>query len=193
VSRFPLPLFEGEVVLREDEPALYVKSAFGIGYNILHGRLWLTSARMVHQDFPLGRLTAYPLCRIVAAIGDSVGVAQKKFEIQGVYTSWTSYDRALSLEFDNGGLEYFIPQDVDGWAQAVSGAIPSAPALDYSQAPSLRPSLHVEPGPVGAAKAAGGRSWLTGVLVAAVVVFLCGAAACVGLTVLAALLGSHGN
>ncbi len=114
MSTFPLPLLEGETVLKTDENAYYIKNVLGAGYYVLHGKLWLTNARLVHQDFPLGRVTAYPLSHVTGAAREAVNVAEKQFEVKGVYTSWKNYDAALMVAFDNNGMDYFIPQDIDG-------------------------------------------------------------------------------
>jgi hypothetical protein len=187
MSTFPLPVLEGEKILKEDDKALFIKNALGIGYNILYGKLWLTSARLVHQDFPLGRLTTYPLCHITQAVRESVNVAQKKFEIKGVYTSWTNFNVALSLTFDNGGLEYFIPQDIDGWAQAVTQAKSNAPTLEYTHTPPVRPSLAADP--QTASPAARSSARLIWVFIGIVFLFVCAVTACVAVPFVMAILG----
>jgi hypothetical protein len=196
MSNFPLPLLEGETVLKQDEKALYIKSTLGIGYHILHGKLWLTNARLVHQDFPLSRITAYPLNHITTAERESVNVAEKKFEIKGVYTSWTSYNSALMVAFDNNGMDYFIPQDIDSWTQAITQAIRAAPALAYTQTPPLRPSLKSEtqsPDKPKAGSVGHNSKNLFGVIFAIVILFICGVTICVVIPFILALLRSGGS
>lgn len=192
MSTFPLPLLENEAVLKEDDKALFIKNTLGIGYHVLYGKLWLTNARLVHQDFPLGRLTTYPLSRITRAVRESVDVAEKKFEIKGVYTSWKTYNTALSLTFDNSGLEYFIPQDIDGWAQAITQAISSAPVLEYTQTPPIRPSLASDP-PNGTKPKAGSSSRLIWILIGLAILFICGISACVGVPFILGILSGGGS
>lgn len=145
MTPLPLPLLADEIVLKEDPSVLYVKEVLGAGYHLLGGRLWLTNFRLVHQDFPLGRLTVYPLSHLTQTTRENVRLAQKKFAIKGLYESWAHYEAALRLAFDNQGLEYFIPSDIESWVIAITQARQTAPELAYTQMPPLWASLAITP------------------------------------------------
>ena len=99
------------------------------------------------------------------------------------YQSHT-YDAALYLEFDNAGKEYFIPQDIPGFAQAILDVKVSAPSLPYTRTPPLRSA--VEQGNRGL--------WvILGIMGGIVLLFICTSIICFGLPLLFSMFGGNGG
>lgn len=165
MSQPPVPLYPGETVLREDDQAIHVKNnPIGIGYNVIYGTLWLTSQRIIFQSFPLGNILTYPLSRITNAARAEISVSHRAVRTP-VYNRSAFFDAGLKLDFDNNGKEYFIPQDIAAWAQAILEAKAFAPALPYAQTPPLTSAVEQ-----------GNRNLrlIFGVFAAVVLCFLCG-------------------
>jgi hypothetical protein len=178
VTTFPLPLNASETILKTDEHASHVKNnPLGLGYNVVFGALWLTDQRLVFRSAVLGSTLSYPLSRVASAARKEVRIWQK----QSQYSSG-SFDAALSIEFDNGGREYFITPagDLSAWAAAILSAKSAAPDLPFTQVPPARSA--VEQGSRGL--------WvIIGIMAGIVLLFLCTVFACVGLPFLLALFG----
>ena len=174
MTNFPLPLHANETILKTDENAARVKNnALGIGYNVIYGTLWLTRDRMIFQSSVLGSLVSYPLSRMTKASRAEVSISQRQTQY-----SFKSYDAALHIEFDNGGKEYFIPQNIDDWPRAISDAKVAAPDMPFAQAPPSRSAVEQ-----------GGRGIgvIAAIMLGIVLLFLCTAAACIGLPLLLSL------
>lgn len=179
MKNFPLPFNTEETILNSDEKSVYVKNG-PLGYNVVFGMLWLTNQRLVFQDSLFGNSFAYPISRIVKALRVDKEIYYKTSQ----YSSHT-YDAALYLEFDNGGKEYFIPQDIASFAQAIQDAKVSAPSLPYTRMPPLKSA--VEQGNRGL--------WvILGIVGGIVLLFLCTACSCLVLpSLLSALSGNSGG
>lgn len=178
MNNFPLPLNAEETILNSDEKSVYVKNG-PLGYNVIFGTLWLTDQRLVFQDSLLGNSFAYPISRIAKALRVDKEIYYKTSQ----YTSHT-YDAALYLEFDNGGKEYFIPQDIAGFAQAIQEAKVSAPSLPYTRTPPMKSA--VEGGNRGL--------WvILGIMGGIVLLFICTAIACLVLPTLLSMLAGNGG
>lgn len=178
MKNFPLPLNAEETILNTDEKSVYVKNSL-LGYNVIFGTLWLTSQRLVFQSSFLGNSFAYPVKSISKALRAEVNIYYKTSRYQS-----HTYDAALYLEFDNGGREYFIPQDIAGFAQAILDVKVSAPNLPYTQTPPLRSA--VEQGNRGV--------WvILGIMGGIILLFLCTACACLVLPSLLSMLGGTGG
>lgn len=176
MSNFPLRLDVDEMILKTDENAAFVRNnALGLGYNVIFGTLWLTTHRIVFQSSVLGRVVTYPLSRIAKATRSEVTISQKQTQY-----AFRNYDAALRVEFDNGGREYFIPQNIADWATAIADAKTAAPEMQFTQAP-----------PSHSAVEQGGRGVgvIAAIMLGIVLLFLCTAAICVGLPVLLSLFG----
>ena len=127
MSSFPIPLNSAETILRSEENCIFIKnSPLGVGYNLVYGTLWLTSQRVVFHAGFSGANEIYPLSRLANAASAEVNVARKNLDI-GIYQNYTSFNSGLRLDFDNNGLVYFIPKDIDSWAAAVLAAKGGAP------------------------------------------------------------------
>jgi len=178
MNNFPFPLDPEETILNSDEKSAYAKNSL-LGYNVVFGTLWLTSQRLVFQDSFLGGSFAYPLSRIVKAMRTDVQIYYRVSR----YSSHT-YDAALYVEFDNGGREYFIAQDLAGFAQAIQTAKVSAPSLPYTKMPPLKSA--VEQGNRGL--------WMIlGIMGGIVLLFLCTACVCFLLPTLLSMFGGSGG
>jgi hypothetical protein len=178
MKNFPLPLNANETILNSDEKSVYVKNSL-LGYNVIFGTLWITSQRLVFQDTIFGNSFAYPVKSIAKAQQSDVKIYYKVSRYQS-----HTYDVALYLEFDNGGKEYFIPQDIAGFAQAILDTKVSAPSLPYTRTPPLRSA--VEQGNRGV--------WVIfGIMGGIVVLFLCSTCACLVLPSLLSILGGNGR
>jgi hypothetical protein len=178
MKNFPLPLNAEETILNSDEKSVYVKNSL-LGYNVIFGTLWLTNQRLVFQDSIFGNSFAYPVKTIAKALRADVKIYYKVSRYQS-----HTYDAALYLEFDNGGREYFIPQDIAGFAQAILDVKDSAPSLPYTRTPPLRSA--VEQGNRG--------MWVIfGIMGGIVLLFLCTACACLVLPSLLSMLGGNGG
>ena len=174
MTTFPLPLNGDETILQMDEQAAHVKNNL-LGYNVIYGTLWLTDQRLVFRSALLANTLSYPLSRVADAARKGVSLSQR----QSPYSS-QSYDAALYVEFENGGKEYFLTEDLAAWATALLSARSSAPALPFTQVPPTRSA--VEQGSRGL--------WvIAGILAGIVLLFLCTVFACVGLPVLLSLFG----
>ena len=176
MTTFPLPLNANETTLKTDEHAAHVKNnPLGLGYNVIYGTLWLTDQRLVFRSALLASTLSYPLSRVASAARTKVSLAQK----QSQYSS-QSYDAALYVEFEDGGKEYFLTDDLSAWADAILSARSSAPDLPFTQTPPTRSA--VEQGSRGL--------WvIVGILAGIVLLFLCTAFICIGLPALLALFG----
>ena len=178
MKNFPLPLNAEETILNCDEKSVYIKNSL-LGYNVIFGTLWLTSQRLVFQDSIFGNSFAYQVRCIAKAVRADVNIYYRASR----YHSYT-YDAALYLEFDNGGKEDFIPQDITSFAQAILDAKDSAPRLPYTRTPPLRSA--VEQGNRGL--------WtILGIMGGIVLLFLCTACACLVLPTLLSMLGGNGG
>jgi len=176
VTTFPLPLNAKETILKTDEHAAHVKnSPLGLGYNVIYGTLWLTDQRLVFRSALLASTLSYPLSRVADAARKDVSLSQR----QSGYSS-QKYDAALYVEFENGGKEYFLADDLSAWADAILSAKIAAPDLPFTQVPPTRSA--VEQGSRGL--------WvIVGIMAGIVLLFLCTVFACVGLPFLLALFG----
>ncbi len=176
MTTFPLPLNANETILKTDEHAAHVQnSPLGLGYNVIYGTLWLTDQRLVFRSALLASTLSYPLSRVADAARKEVSLSQKQTQ----YSS-QSYDAALSVEFDNGGKEYFLTEDLSAWAVAISSAKSAAPDLPFTQVAPTRSA--VEQGSRGL--------WvIVGIMAGIALLFLCTVFVCVGLPVLLALFG----
>jgi hypothetical protein len=171
---FPLSVNAGETILKTDEHASHVQNNL-LGYNLVFGALWLTDQRLVFRSAILANTLSYPLSRVASATRKEVRIWQK----QSQYSSG-SFDAALYVEFDDGGREYFLTDDLSAWAAAILSARSGAPDLPFTQVPPARSAL--EQGSRGV--------WvIIGILVGIVLLFLCTVFACVGLPFLLALFG----
>ena len=178
MKNFPLPLNAEETILNSDEKSAYVKNSL-LGYNVIFGTLWLTNHRIVFQSSILGNISAYPVKSIVKALRADVDIYYRVTRYQS-----HTYNAALYLEFDNGGKEYFIPQNISGFAQAILDVKDSAPRLPYTQMPPLRSA--VEQGNRGL--------WtILGIMGGIVLLFLCTSCACLVLPTLVSMLGGYGG
>ena len=180
MTSFPLPLNANETILKTDEHAAHVKNnALGLGYNVIDGTLWLTDQRILFRSAVLGNMLSYPLSRVDNAARRDVSISQR----QSQYSS-QSYDAALSIEFDNGGREYFLlpTGDLSDWAAEISRLKSTAPNLPFTQLP-----------PAHSAVEQGNRGlWVMGGIIAGIVLlFLCTAMACIGLPMLLSLFGQR--
>jgi len=174
MTTFPLPLNGDETILQTDEQAAHLKNNL-LGYNVVYGTLWLTDQRLVFRSALLANTLSYPLSRVADAARKEVSLSQR----QSPYSS-QSYDAALYVEFENGGKEYFLTEDLSAWATALLSARSAAPALPFTQVPPTRSA--VEQGSRGL--------WvIAGILAGIVLLFLCTVFACVGLPVLLSLFG----
>jgi len=174
MTTFPLPLNGDETILQTDEQAAHVKNNL-LGYNVIYGTLWLTDQRLVFRSALLANTLSYPLSRVANAARKEVSLSQR----QSPYSS-QSYDAALYVEFENGGKEYFLTEDLSAWATALLRARSAAPALPFTQVPPTRSA--VEQGSRGL--------WvIAGMLAGIVLLFLCTVFACVGLPVILSLFG----
>jgi len=174
MTNFPLPLNPNETVLKTDEHAAHVRNN-ALGYNVIYGTLWLTDQRLLFRSALLGSTLSYPLSRVASAARREVSISQR----QSRYSS-QSYDAALYVEFDNGGKEYFLADDLSDWAAALASAKSAAPNLPFTQMPPSRSA--VEQGSRGL--------WVIGGIMAGIVLlFLCTAVVCFGLPLLLALFG----
>ena len=176
MTTFPLPLNANETILKTDEHAAHVKNnSLGLGYNVIYGTLWLTDQRLVFRSAVLASTLSYPLSRVASAARTTVSLSQR----QSGYSS-QSYDAALYVEFDNGGQEYFLTEDLSAWAEAILSARSTAPDLAFTQAPPTRSA--VEQGSRGL--------WvIVGIMAGIVLLFLCTVFVCVGLPALLAVFG----
>jgi len=176
MSTFPIPLNTNETILRSDEKANYAKNG-PIGYNVISGTLWLTSQRIVFQPSLFGGAVAYPLSHIVKASRSDQPIY--KASPAGNFVFNTTYKAGLHLEFDNGGMEYFIPEEIDAWAVAILEARSASPELPYSKIPPTHSAVE---------KGSRGMWVMLGVFGAIVLLFLCSVAACLGMTFILPLL-----
>lgn len=129
-ANLPIPLHPNETILKTDENAARIKNnALALIYHVIHGNLWLSNHRLVFQSSVPGGLVSYPLSRIRLARRADVNVSRRP----GRHSS-EDYDAALYIEFDSGGKEYFIPQNIDEWAV-------ETPDLPFTQAPPARSAL----------------------------------------------------
>jgi len=149
----------GEKILLTDEKAAFVwNDAYGFGYGVLSGTLWLTSQRVVFQRSP--RLndrieirfdspsrhegwSAFPLQRVQRAYEFETKILKqdnprRKGQVVG---DWIQANSVLALEFENGGQEFFIVQEISVWVDEIMTAIPGAPPLPYSEVPAKRHAL----------------------------------------------------
>ncbi len=179
MANFPLAFNTNETILNSDEKAAHAKNSL-LGYNVIFGTLWLTSQRIVFQSSLFGSILAYPLSHTVNASRADVHIYSKVSA--GDFTSTTTYDAGLHVEFDNGGKEYFIPKELDAWAAAIQEAKSTAPDLPYSQMPPRRSA--VEEGKRGL--------WvILGIMAGMVLLFFCIALACLCLPFVLSLLGGN--
>lgn len=180
MQNFPLPMNPDESILRSEEKARRVKnSLLGIGYNVVHGTLWLTNQRIVFHSFLLGNITAYPLSHIGSAEALAVSITERTSR----YSSNT-FESALRLVFDNGGREYFITANIPEWAAAILETRITSPTLAYTQTP---PTISaVEQGSRGC--------WImAGIFAGIVLLFLCTSTTCLLLPLVLSLLGGQGG
>jgi hypothetical protein len=176
MPNLPVSYLPGENIMREDAKAVHVKNnVLGLGYNLVYGALWLTSQRLIFQSLPLGNLIIYPLSHINNAIHVDVRISGDRYN---------SFDSAFYLEFDNGGQEYFIPQDISAWVVATLSVKASAPALPFTQTPPNRSAVQ---------EGQRGLWFFGGILVIVVLCFLCSVAACVGFPFLLSMLSKNGG
>lgn len=174
MTTFPLPLNPDETILKTDEHAAHVKNSM-LGYNVIYGTLWLTDQRLVFRSALLASTLSYPLSRVADAARKEVSLSQR----QSGYSS-QKYDAALYVEFDSGGKEYFLADDLSAWAAEILSAKAAAPDLPFTQVPPTRSA--VEQGSRGL--------WvIVGIMAGIVLLFLCMVFACVGLPFLLALFG----
>ena len=174
MTTFPLPLNANETILKTDEHAAHVKNN-ALGYNVIYGTLWLTDQRLVFRSAVLASTLSYPLRRVSSAARKEVSISQRQTQY-----SARSYDAALYVEFDNGGKEYFLTDDLLAWAEAILNARSAAPDLPFTQMPPTRSA--VEQGSRGL--------WITiGILAGIVLLFLCTVFVCVGLPILLSVFG----
>ena len=174
MSTFPLPLNANETILKTDEHAAHVKNNM-LGYNVIYGALWLTDQRLLFRSAMLASTLSYPLSRVANAARKEVSISQKQSQY-----SFRSFDAALYVEFDNGGKEYFLTDDLSAWAAAILSAKAAAPELLFSQLPPTRSA--VEQGSRGL--------WIIiGIMAGIILLFLCTAFVCVGLPVLLSVFG----
>src|SRR5215213_1795179 len=127
MTTFPLPLNGDETILQTDEQAAHVKNNL-LGYNVIYGTLWLTDQRLVFRSALLANTLSYPLSRVADAARKEVSLSQR----QSPYSS-QSDDAALYVEFENGGKECFLTEDLSAWATALLSARSAAPALPFTQ------------------------------------------------------------
>ena len=178
MTTFPLALNPNETILKTDEHAAQVRNnALGLGYNVIYGALWITNQRLVFRSAVLGSTLSYPLRRIASAARREVSISHR----QSQYSS-QAYEAALYVEFENGGREYFLTDDLSAWADAISSARSAAPDLPFTQMPPTRSA--VEQGSRGV--------WvIAGIMVAIVLLFLCTALICIGLPLLLSFFGQE--
>jgi len=176
MTTFPLALNVDETVLKTDEHAAHVKNnPLGLGYNVIYGTLWLTDQRLVFRSALLASTLSYPLSRVASATRKEVSFSQR----QSGYSAQT-YEAALYVEFDNGGKEYFITNELSAWAAEILNARSTTPDLPFTQVPPTRSA--VEQGSRGL--------WvIVGIMAGIVLLYLCTVFACVALPFLLALFG----
>jgi len=180
MTNFPLPLNANETILKTDEHAAHVKNnALGLGYNVIYGTFWLTDERILFRSAVLGNILSYPLSRVANAARMEVSISQR----QSQYSS-QSYDAALYVEFDNGGREYFLlpADDLSDWAAEISRLKSTAPNLPFTKLPPGRSALE---------QGSRGLWVIWGIVAVIVLLFLCTAAACLGLPLLPSLFGQR--
>src|SRR5512140_1639485 len=116
----PVTLNSDETVLRTDPDAAHVQNQV-IGTGVHAGTLWLTSQRIVFQPSMFGSAVAYPVSHISRASRSDTPIYSRSGG-SGMAGRTTTYPASLHLEFDNGGLEHFIPKDIDGWVAEITAA-----------------------------------------------------------------------
>src|SRR5215207_4689098 len=174
MTTFPLPLNAEETILKTDDQAAHVKSGM-LGYNVIYGTLWLTDQRLVFRSALLASTLSYPLSRVASAVRQEVSLSQR----QSPYSA-QRYDAALYVEFEGGGKEYFLTDDLSAWAEAILSARSAAPDLPFTQIPPARSA--VDQGSRGL--------WVIVAIIAGIVLlFLCTVLVCVGVPALLALFG----
>lgn len=105
------PIFQqGEHVIRRGEVTRYYKGKNG--WSNTTGVLWLTNQRLVYWA-GFGNQRNWPLDHIIK-----------------VQTGIIDTVATVTIEFDNGMLEWFALEDQNSWITAILGMMPSRPVLN---------------------------------------------------------------